>query len=111
MLTNCGTRLYSIIVLQISITISLSVVKINYFDFTDLTNFDKYGNLVNQVESIVKDKGLNVLINNAGVSSKFTRVSLVKVQQMSENFTVNTVAPLMLTKVRCYNIFYFYMFK
>lgn len=64
----------------------------------DLTNFDKYGNLVNQVESIVKDKGLNVLINNAGVSSKFTRVSLVKVQQMSENFTVNTVAPLMLTK-------------
>ncbi|PSN50237.1 hypothetical protein C0J52_02384 [Blattella germanica] len=64
----------------------------------DVTNFDSYGNVVKAVESIVKDEGLNVLFNNAGVTSKFTRINLVKVDQMLNNFTTNTVAPLMLTK-------------
>ena len=52
------------------------------------------------MQSIVQDDGLNVLFNSAGVSSKFTRVNLVKVEQMTENFMTNTVAPLMLTKVQ-----------
>lgn len=41
-----------------------------------------------------------MLFNNAGVTTKFTRVNLVKAEQMMENLTVNTVAPLMLTKVQ-----------
>lgn len=41
-----------------------------------------------------------MLFNNAGVTTKFTRVNLVKAEQMIENLTVNTVAPLMLTKVQ-----------
>ncbi|XP_049786928.1 C-factor [Schistocerca cancellata] len=64
----------------------------------DVKDFNSYGEFSKSVADIVGEEGLNVLINNAGVSSKFTRVNLVKYEQMMENFTVNTVAPLMLTK-------------
>ncbi|KAE8739404.1 hypothetical protein FOCC_FOCC015092 [Frankliniella occidentalis] len=64
----------------------------------DVKDFNGYDNFAKQVQSIVKDDGVNVLFNSAGVSSKFTRVNLVKVEQMTENFLTNTVAPLMLTK-------------
>ncbi|KAJ9575110.1 hypothetical protein L9F63_007771 [Diploptera punctata] len=64
----------------------------------DVSDFNGYDAVVKTVESIVKDEGLNVLFNNAGVSSKFTRINLVKVDHMINNFTTNTVAPLMLTK-------------
>lgn len=64
----------------------------------DVKNFDSYNDIVKQVQDVVKDGGLNLLVNNAGVSSKFTRVNLVKADQMTDNFLVNSVAPLMLTK-------------
>lgn len=75
--------------------------------FADLKDFNSYENFAKQVQSIVKDDGINVLFNSAGVSTKFTRVNMVKVEQMTENFLTNTVAPLMLTKVkvfRCWEI-------
>ncbi|XP_054290185.1 C-factor-like [Macrosteles quadrilineatus] len=64
----------------------------------DLKDFNSHDRIAKEVSSIVGDAGLNVLINNAGISTKFTRVNLVKAEQMIENLTVNTVAPLMLTK-------------
>ncbi|XP_063226023.1 C-signal isoform X1 [Bacillus rossius redtenbacheri] len=64
----------------------------------DVTDFDKYDTLVKSIGKAVQEEGLNVLINNAGISTKFTRVNMVKVEQMTDNFLVNTVAPLMLTK-------------
>ncbi|XP_075221179.1 SDR family oxidoreductase sniffer [Lycorma delicatula] len=64
----------------------------------DLKDFNRYELLVKEVSDIVKGSGLNVLINNAGISSKFTRVNLVKAEQMTEHFLVNTTAPLLLTK-------------
>jgi len=64
----------------------------------DLKDFNSHDRIAKEVSSIVGDAGLNVLINNAGISTKFTRVNLVKADQMIENLTVNTVAPLMLTK-------------
>lgn len=39
----------------------------------DLKDFDKYSEVHAQVESIVKDEGLNVLFNSAGVSPKRLR--------------------------------------
>lgn len=47
----------------------------------------------------MKDDGLNVLFNNAGYSPKSTRINMVKAEQMMETFQVNTVGPIMLTKV------------
>ncbi|PNF14248.1 C-factor [Cryptotermes secundus] len=64
----------------------------------DVTDFESYGNVVKSVDSVVQNEGLNVLINNAGVSSKFTRINFVKVEQMINGFMTNTIAPLMLTK-------------
>nr|CAD7266018.1 unnamed protein product [Timema shepardi] len=68
------------------------------FMFLDLKDIESYGTLVENVESIVQGDGLNVLFNNAGISTKFTRVNMVKAEQITENFLINTVAPLMLTK-------------
>ena len=65
----------------------------------DVRDFDQYDAFSKKVESIVGQDGLNVLFNNAGVSSKFTRIQLVKHEQMLEAFKVNTIAPVMLTKV------------
>ncbi|KAJ3644137.1 hypothetical protein Zmor_026809 [Zophobas morio] len=64
----------------------------------DVRDFDQYDAFSKKVESIVGQDGLNVLFNNAGVSSKFTRIQLVKHEQMLEAFKVNTIAPVMLTK-------------
>ncbi|KAF4525931.1 hypothetical protein B566_EDAN013167 [Ephemera danica] len=64
----------------------------------DVTNFKALDHMTKTVGSILGDEGLNVLVNNAGVSTKFTRLNMVKVEQMMDNFTVNTLAPLMLTK-------------
>jgi len=64
----------------------------------DVTDFGSYDRVVKTVESVVQDEGLNLLFNNAGVSPKYTRINLVKVEQMTNGFMTNTVAPLMLTK-------------
>lgn len=64
----------------------------------DVKDFQRYEKLVEDVSTVLQGKGLNVLINNAGISSKFTRINLVKLEQMSEHFLVNATAPLLLTK-------------
>lgn len=64
----------------------------------DVKDFDSYSRIVKEVSDVVKNDGLNVLINNAGVTTKFTRVNFVKTEQLIENFMVNTVSPLLLTK-------------
>ncbi|XP_014483074.1 PREDICTED: C-factor isoform X3 [Dinoponera quadriceps] len=64
----------------------------------DLTNTDGYRKIVDAVSERVEGAGLNVLFNNAGISSKFTRLGLVKKQQITDALLVNTVAPIMLTK-------------
>ncbi|XP_071557992.1 C-signal [Temnothorax nylanderi] len=64
----------------------------------DLTNTNSYARVVDTVNERVNGAGLNVLFNNAGISSKFTRLGLVKKQQITDGFLINTVAPIMLTK-------------
>ncbi|CAB3252026.1 unnamed protein product [Arctia plantaginis] len=64
----------------------------------DLTNMSSIGEISPQITKIVGDQGLNVLINNAGISTKFTKLALVKAEQLLDNLTINTVAPIILTK-------------
>ncbi|KAG8231264.1 hypothetical protein J437_LFUL011118 [Ladona fulva] len=64
----------------------------------DLKDLNAYKEFSNDVSNILGGEGLNVLINNAGISAKFTRLNLVKAEQLQEHFLVNTIAPLMLTK-------------
>ncbi|NP_001155929.1 sniffer isoform 1 [Acyrthosiphon pisum] len=64
----------------------------------DLIDHGSFFNLASQVSNIVKDKGLNVLINNAGISSKFTRIGLVKSEDLLNHFKINTIGPIMLTQ-------------
>lgn len=64
----------------------------------DLKNFDSYAQLVKDVSDVVKDDGLNVLFNNAGIASKSTRLSFVQADSMIDNLVTNTVVPVMMAK-------------
>lgn len=64
-----------------------------------MTKYDSYGSLVDQVSNIVKDDGLNVLLNNAGIAIRSTRLDYVKSEDLTNMYETNSVAPVMLTKV------------
>ncbi|XP_046391054.1 C-factor [Ischnura elegans] len=64
----------------------------------DLKDLKSYKPLSKEVGEIVGDDGLNVLLNSAGISSKFARLQYLKAEQLEEHFLVNTIAPTMLTK-------------
>lgn len=65
----------------------------------DMSNLSSFGAIQSQIAAVLDGQGLNLLINNAGIATKFTKLGLVKEDQLLENLTVNTVAPIMLTKV------------
>lgn len=67
-----------------------------------MTDTNSYDQMVTEVSKVVGEKGLNLLINNAGVTTKFTKINMVKPEQLLHNLTVNTVAPIILTKVSVY---------
>ena len=50
------------------------------------------------VRRICGTYGVNVLINNAGVAPKSTRINMVTGDQMTSTFLTNVVGPLLLTK-------------
>ncbi|MPC34060.1 hypothetical protein E2C01_027434 [Portunus trituberculatus] len=68
-------------------------------DGSDVADEGSYAAMVRSVSEMVGDQGLNLLINNAGVAPKSTRITQVKWQQMVDTFLVNSVAPVMLSKV------------
>lgn len=64
-----------------------------------MRNADTFEKFADDVKDVVQDGGLNVLFNNAGYSPKSTRINFVKAEHLMESFAVNTVGPIMLTKV------------
>lgn len=66
--------------------------------FKDVLDHGTFKDVAEEVWSIVGDSGLNLLINNAGVSPRSTRIGFVTAEQMAETMAVNTISPLMLTK-------------
>ena len=60
-------------------------------------NYASFEKFADQVAAIVGDKGLSLLINNAGIMLK-TTIDNVTPEAMIENFEVNTVGPLMLSQ-------------
>lgn len=66
----------------------------------DLKDYDKYPEIVAQVQDVVKDEGLNVLFNSAGISprSSFLGLKALKASELMDVYAVNVVAPLMLSR-------------
>lgn len=73
---------------------------VNYTLLTDVLDHDTFGEVADEVSSIVggSECGLNLLINNAGIAPRSTRIGFVTSEQMTETYAVNVTAPLMLTK-------------
>ncbi|GBM32568.1 C-factor [Araneus ventricosus] len=69
-------------------------VKILPLDVKDESSFPK---IRQQLEQEVGETGLNLLINNAGIAI-WKDLNNVTKEDMMENFQVNTVSPLLLTK-------------
>lgn len=62
-----------------------------------MTNEESVSRLVYQVASCVGSDGLNLIINNAAVAYKHS-LATVNVDDLMDNYRVNAVAPLMITK-------------
>lgn len=69
----------------------------------DIRDLDKYDEVGMVVEASTGGQGLNLLINNAGVSSKVAKLSATRKSELLDNLEVNTIAPIMLTKVRSFS--------
>lgn len=63
----------------------------------EVGNYNSYTQFVSSVGEIVGEEGLNVLINNAGIL-RTGNLDEVTHEKMRENFEINSIAPLMLTK-------------
>lgn len=64
----------------------------------DVADEQSHSEAVAAVGQLVGGRGLNLLINNAGVAPRSTRINMVRWPQMVDTFTVNAVAPVMLSK-------------
>ncbi|XP_012160301.1 uncharacterized protein LOC101459999 isoform X2 [Ceratitis capitata] len=64
----------------------------------DLMDFKKYDDLVKQIGDVVRNEGLNVLLNNAGYAPKSTRITTVKLKDLMLSLQTNTIVPVMLSK-------------
>ena len=83
----------------------ITMIKINNaqnitvdFLISDVTDSKKFDAVVKEVEDVVGEDGLNVLYNNAGLQG-FLNLDNVTEEVMMQIYRVNTIAPLMVSKV------------
>lgn len=75
--------------------------KSNFRFVSDVTDYASFDNLVKQIDGIVGDAGLNVILNNAGIFPNKDKSDSTRDDLMT-TLEVNSIAPLMLTRVSCY---------
>lgn len=63
----------------------------------DVTDYSRLPSLVQEVQTVVGDKGLNLLINNAALAIREPD-GTVQAESLRSCFEVNTVAPIMIIK-------------
>nr|XP_018908591.1 PREDICTED: uncharacterized protein LOC109038099 [Bemisia tabaci] len=105
-LTNTSVRTHIIIATYRSqesssalLELAKSTTRVYTLKF-DVNQFDAYEKFVNDVQSIVGDKGLTLLINNAGICVPFCdTLDDVTPEKFTSVFTTNATAPVILTKV------------
>lgn len=66
-----------------------------------MNDLDSFETVSNQVDEKLQGDGLNMLINNAGVLAR-DNIDDVTAESMMQVYKINTVGPLMLTKVKQY---------
>ncbi|XP_031553207.1 uncharacterized protein LOC116290338 [Actinia tenebrosa] len=64
----------------------------------DVTEFERIKGVAQEVSDKLQGKGLNVLLNNAGIIFREPSIEDVTVEMMVDHYKVNTVAPLMITQ-------------
>lgn len=64
----------------------------------DVTDFERIKQVAQEVSDKLQGKGLNILLNNAGIIVREPSLDDVTVELMMDHFKTNTVAPLMITK-------------
>lgn len=64
----------------------------------DVTDVAAYPELVAGVSSVVGDRGLNLLLNNAGIAKRTARIEDEDRKDLLHTYEVNTVVPILLTK-------------
>lgn len=64
----------------------------------DVTDFERIKQVAQEVSDKLQGKGLNILLNNAGIIFREPSLDDVTVEMMIDHYKVNTVAPLMLTQ-------------
>jgi len=64
----------------------------------DVKNHQSFKSVAQTVEAATGANGLNLLINNAGIASKYVKLGQVTYEELHDNFETNTIAPLLLTQ-------------
>lgn len=75
----------------------LTVIRF-FLNILDVLDESSYDLVLTEVADTVKDCGLNVLFNNAGVAPRSTRLQSVNSKDLTDTLITNTIAPIMLTK-------------
>ncbi|XP_078355998.1 C-signal-like [Oculina patagonica] len=63
----------------------------------DMNDFDSFSRIVSEVDKMLEGRGLDLLINSAGVMDR-SKLDEVTAESMLDVYKTNAVAPLMLTK-------------
>ena len=64
----------------------------------DVDDFSTYSNFVKDIQPLVENTGISCLINNAGISPKSTKYTMVKCEQMAATYKTNAIAPLLFSR-------------